>query len=228
MIKKTKERLQAIRLRKKGLSYNEILLQVPVAKSTLSLWLRDIGLAKKQKQRLTDKKLKAGLRGAAIRKKQRVDITKRIKEKAGKEIDKISKRELWLIGIALYWAEGEKEKEYRSGVKLGFSNSDPRMVLLYIRWLKETCMVSSSDILYDIYIHETGNHQKAIEFWHNLLSLPKNKIRIYFKHNKIKKIRKNRQNKYYGLIRIQVRKSTNLNRKVTGWIEGICQQCGIV
>jgi len=46
---------KAIELRKKGLSYSEILKCVPVAKSTLSLWLRSVGLSKKQRQRLTDK-----------------------------------------------------------------------------------------------------------------------------------------------------------------------------
>lgn len=228
MIQKTKEKLQAIKLRKEGFSYREILKQVPVAKSTLSLWLRSVKLTKKQKQRLTEKKLRSALKGAMIRKKQRIEITRKIKNKANKEIGKISKKGLWLIGIALYWGEGEKEKEYRSGTKLGFSNSDPKMVLLYVKWLKEICTVLPSNILYDIYIHETGNFKKAKKFWRNLLSLPKNKIRTYFKHNKIKKIRKNSKKDYYGLMRIQVKKSTNLNRKVTGWIEGICKQCGIV
>jgi len=38
MISKTEERLQAIKLRQQGYSYNEILAEVPVAKSSLSLW----------------------------------------------------------------------------------------------------------------------------------------------------------------------------------------------
>lgn len=48
---------KAINLRKRGFSYSEILEQIPVAKSTLSSWLHSIGLSKKQKQRLTEKKL---------------------------------------------------------------------------------------------------------------------------------------------------------------------------
>lgn len=57
MIEKTLEKLKAIKLRREGLSYREILRYVPVAKSTLSLWLRDVGLAKRQTQRLTKKDL---------------------------------------------------------------------------------------------------------------------------------------------------------------------------
>ena len=102
MIVKLKEKEIAIKLRKKGLSYNEILRKVPVAKSSLSLWLQSVGLSKKQKQRLTKKKIASALRGALSRKNQRLDIVKRISGAAKDEIGKINKRELWLIGATLY------------------------------------------------------------------------------------------------------------------------------
>jgi hypothetical protein len=60
------EKEKAIDLRKKGLSYNEILKKVPVAKSTLSLWFRDIGLAVRQRQRLTAKKSCAKKSGRSL------------------------------------------------------------------------------------------------------------------------------------------------------------------
>jgi transposase len=49
----------AIQLRREGYSYSEILKKVPVAKSTLSLWLRSVNLTNSQKQKLTLKKLKS-------------------------------------------------------------------------------------------------------------------------------------------------------------------------
>jgi intein-encoded DNA endonuclease-like protein len=39
-------------LRKKGLSYNEIRKEIPVAKSTISQWCKDIELTSEQKDRL--------------------------------------------------------------------------------------------------------------------------------------------------------------------------------
>jgi len=57
MILKLQEKEKAILLRKEGLSYNEILKQVPVAKSSLALWLQSIELSEKQKQRLIEKNL---------------------------------------------------------------------------------------------------------------------------------------------------------------------------
>ena len=56
---KQSEKAKAIAFRKEGKTYSEILKKVPVAKSTLSLWLRDVGLSKTQKQKITVKKHKA-------------------------------------------------------------------------------------------------------------------------------------------------------------------------
>ncbi len=64
MIAKQKEKNKAIELRKQGLSYREILGQISVAKSSLSLWLKSVKLAQEQKQRLTDKKLASARKGA--------------------------------------------------------------------------------------------------------------------------------------------------------------------
>jgi len=63
MQEKVLEKQKVIELRKNGLSYREILEQVPVAKSSLSLWLKSVKLASSQKQRLTEKKCASAYRG---------------------------------------------------------------------------------------------------------------------------------------------------------------------
>lgn len=108
---KSRLRKKAIELRKKGYSYSEILKEVSVAKSTLSLWLHSVGLAQTQKQKLTNKKLAAMKRGWESRRTTRLDKEQQIKRAARFEIPSISKENLWLMGIALYWAEGSKQKK---------------------------------------------------------------------------------------------------------------------
>ena len=49
---KFKEKIEAVRLRRLGRSYAEIRKKVRASKSTLSMWLKDIRLSKKQKNRL--------------------------------------------------------------------------------------------------------------------------------------------------------------------------------
>jgi transposase len=69
MAVKFKEKETAIELRKQGYSYSEILKRVPVAKSTLSLWLRSVGLAERQKQRLSEKKESGTIKGSTNKKR---------------------------------------------------------------------------------------------------------------------------------------------------------------
>lgn len=215
---------KAISLRKQGLSYSEILKHVPVAKSTLSLWLRSVGLSKKQEQRLTEKKLAAALRGAAKKREIRIEKTNTILEKAAKDIDEISKKELFLMGVALYWAEGSKEKSHYPGSGVQFSNSDANMVRLFLKWLSEICSVPKEKISFDIYIHESNKNRtdKVIDYWSKSTGFDRKYFQhIYFKRNKIRTKRKNIGESYYGLVRVRVKTSSDLNRKIAGWINGV-------
>ncbi len=222
---------RAIKLRRKGFTYSEILKQVPVAKSTLSLWLRSVGLSKRQKQRISKKKLEAAKRGARARKTQRLILTKKIKDKAFSEIGKINRKELKLIGTVLYWAEGTKSKKHSPSVGAIFSNSDPLMIKLFLKWLDQSVKVSKSRIVFEIFIHENHkeNTAKYKAYWSNVTGFSEAKFgKIYFKKNKIRTKRKNIGSSYFGLLRIRVKRSTNLNRRIEGLIDGICHQCGVV
>ena len=218
---------QAIQLRKQGKTYSEILAIIPVAKSTLSLWLRDVGLAKKQIQKISEKKRAGQLRGALARRNQRLEITEKLREKGKGEIGKISRRELWLFGIALYWAEGSKERSGASAI-MKFTNSDPRMVALFVKWLREIAKVPLDEITFEIYIHENHTHRvREIQmYWAGKLGLkPSDFSRIYFKKNKVKETAKQRL--YYGQVRVNMRRSSTLLRTLMGWIDGVCTQCEV-
>lgn len=231
MILKAKEKEKAIKLRKRGFSYSEILGKIPVAKSSLSLWLRNVGLTKRQRQRLTQKKLAAVLKGAQAKRNYRLAVTEKIKNKARSEIAKLSNRELWLIGATLYWAEGAKQKEHNVSQKVKFSNSDPKMIKIFLKWLQSICKIPKSEIYFRVSLHETAADKlkEVQKYWSNVTGFPiKNFQKIYWKKHKINTKRKNVGKKYFGLLNIYVRKSTNLNRKILGWIEGICENCGVV
>lgn len=229
---KLEEKIKAVEFRKKGLSYSEITKELKIARSTLSVWLREIGLSKPQKQRLTKKKLASMKRGWEAWHNKRVLLENEIKCRAEKEVKKISKRELWLIGVALYWAEGNKEKKERPGSGVLLSNSDPKMIKIFLKWLMCICNIPKEMITLEIYIHENNKHRlkQVIDFWSEVTNFDKKRFtRIYFKKNKIKTKRINTGNLYYGLIRIKVKKSSFLNRKITGWIQGINKNfCGMV
>ncbi len=219
-------REKAIELRKQGLSYREIMAEIPVAKSTLGDWLHSVGLAQFQKQRLTEKKLAGMKRGWEARHAQRVAITKEIYENAKAQIRSLSKREIWLIGAALYWAEGSKEKEHSPGSRVAFTNGDPNMICLFLYWLKEICGRDLSDLTLDLYIHELQKDRtrEIIDFWAKIINCdPAYFQHVYYKRGNPKTLRKNVGESYHGIIKINVKSSSSLNRAIAGWVQGMVE-----
>lgn len=227
---KLKEKAKAIELRRKGFSYSEIQKKVHVSNSSLSLWLKNINLTSAQKKRLIRKgNLARGL-GSVTLKLMRIKKTKEIVEAARLEIKQIDNESLNLIGITLYWAEGSKQKVHDPSKEVIFSNSDPYMIKIYLKWLRECLLISEDRIVFEIYIHKSHNKsvQNLAKYWSVITGFPKKSFsKVYYKENKIHSLRKNRGPDYSGVLRISVRKSTDLNRKIQGWIKGVCFQSGV-
>ena len=225
---KSKEKTLAIKLRTQGKTYSEILKKVPVAKSTLSQWLGSIGLAAPQQQRITQKRIDAQRRGAASRRAARLFDAARLIQAGVEEVGALSARELWLIGVALYWAEGSKQREHMPSTGIQFGNSDAHMLATFLAWLKRMG-VSKSAMTFELYIHETRRHDTADfrRWWATELELPVSNIdRVYYKKGNPKTNRKTTGDLYHGLLRIKVKSSTTFNRKVSGWVAGIVAAVG--
>lgn len=229
---KQHEKAQAVLLRKQGKSYSEILKEIDVAKSTLGLWLREVGLSVPQQQKLSEKRRLAALRGASSRHQKRLDDTERIYSEAFKDIKKISRRELWLMGVMLYWAEGSKQKEHDPSVGVDFSNSDPLMIKLFLRWLLEICEINRDRIYFSLYIHENAKARldDVRSYWLRQTGFPPSALQFtYFKKHNPRTLRRNVGREYYGNLSVQIRKSTELNRQITGWVRGIvADTCRVV
>jgi hypothetical protein len=227
MIKKKVEKEYAIRLRKEGRTYSEILNIVQVAKSTLGLWLKEANLSKAENQKFTEAKRLASLRGGEAKKKQRIEKQNTILIKSKSEISLISHHELFLIGVILYWAEGSKEKEHRPGSAFEFSNMDSKIIQIMIIWLLKTCKIHKNMIVFNIFLHETHKNRivEVKKYWAKITDFPiKNFSTVYWKKNKLNTNRKNTGERYYGVLKIKVKRSSDLVRKLAGWSEGIFEK----
>jgi hypothetical protein len=223
MIVKSIEKNKAIALRKQGLAYSEILKQVPVAKSTLSLWLREVGLSRPQKQALTAKRIAAQARGAQRKREIRLERTLKIKQKAQQAVTKLIKDPQWLVGTLLYWAEGTKQKKWMPSQGIAFTNMDVNMLLMFRKWAIR--YLQTEKLVYELYIHEKADIPKAQRYWEKIFHLKKNDLKIYIKKHNPKTVRHNTGIAYYGVMRIWIPKSTDLNRQIEGWIEGVVEYC---
>lgn len=222
MINKIQEKEKVISLRKQGKTYSEILSVVPVAKSTLSIWLQSVDLSKKQKQRITQKRLINSKQGGEARRKQRIEKQNKIFLEAVSDISSISENELFLIGIILYWAEGTKEKEYHPGSPFQFSNMDPKIISIILIWLLKVCKIERNMLIFNIFLHEShkGRVEEVKAYWSLITSFPLDSFNtIYWKKNKLMTKRRNTGEKYYGVLKIKIRESSSLVRKIASWSE---------
>lgn len=228
MIKKTEEKENAIALRKQGKTYSDILRAIPVAKSTLGLWLKEAKLSKPENQKFTLAKKLASLRGGQAKRRQRIEKQNKIFSEARSKIKALSEYKFFLIGVCLYWAEGTKEKEYRPGSQVAFSNMDPKMIILFLKWLDRICKIPKNMILFEITLHESHRERsyEVSQFWSKITGFPVSSFsKVYFKRSKIKKTnRKNTGEKYHGVLKIRVKRSSDLVRKIASWSNGIFEE----
>ncbi len=208
------EKAKAIKLRKKGYSYNEILLQVPVAKSSLSLWLKDLPLTKNEKDFLkkrTNANISKGrIRSASELRKRRLEREKVWYQEAKTSFEKYKHEPLFHSGIALYWAEGSKRFN-----QWQFSNSDLAMIEVMLVWLDRFAGFDRMFLKYRIYAHK-AYYDKNIEFWwrdHLNLHGAKFGKTTYKPTNFDHKKRPD----YMGCFRIEVPKSKELLCKMKFW-----------
>ena len=198
---------QAMALRKKGLSYNEILKQVPVAKSSLSLWLKDLPLTKSEKSilkaRLNSNISHGRIKAASALRTNRLEREKELVPLIQKEFKTFVADPLFQLGVGLYWAEGAKSS---GGVM--FTNSDIDMVEVMLQWFEKFTPYLRHKLRYRLYIHKPYAHENCEQQWatHLSVSLSTFTPTSYKPTSKGIKIRAN----YIGCMRVEVPKSSKL------------------
>ena len=130
---KLAEQQQARQLRRTGLPLAEIAAHLGVAKSSVSLWVRDVEfspLPRPPRGRRRDPN--------ALQRRKRAEID-RLVEEGRARIGRLSEREFLVAGVALYAGEGSK----RDGT-VRFANSDPRMIVFFCAWLRRFFEIDES------------------------------------------------------------------------------------
>ena len=98
-------------------------------------------------------------------------------EKAKSDIGSLSKRDLFIGGFFLYWAEGGKTK--MGSLSLG--NTDPSMLKVFIKWLG-LLGISQSDVKVKLHLYKDMNKNREINFWQKELGVSKHQfIKPYIK-----------------------------------------------
>lgn len=220
---KSKLKIQARRLRRKGKSIKKIAKILGISVSTISLWCRDIELTPYQVQRLIeyskDGAYRGRLKSASLKRAQRIKKIQFLTEKGRRDVGALSKREFFLAGIALYWGEGFKTEE--SGA--GLACSDPRMVQFMIVWFKEFLKCNDEDIRLRLTLNEAyrAQERRIMNFWIKETGISSSGF-----HKTMYITSKNRKHyekpkAYFGTLRIVICKSRDNLRYINGWVSGL-------
>jgi hypothetical protein len=102
-----------------------------------------------------------------------------------------------------------------------FTNSDPGLIRFFLRFL-DVIGVQRSDLVFKVHIHENADVEAAHRFWEEVTAAPSGLFgKPTLKHHNPKTTRGNVGQTYHGCLRVEVRRSAALYRKIEGWASAI-------
>lgn len=175
-----KDREKALSLRKEGMSYSQIKKTLGISKSTLSGWLKDYPLSKERIRELRDCNEQRIERYRETMRAKREKVLKEIYDKQKKIILPLTKRDLFMFGLGLYWGEGSK----RIDGSIVISNTNPAVIKFFINWVEKTLKISRDRLSIQLQLYSDMNITEEVNFWSGELKIPLLQfIRPYIKKN---------------------------------------------
>lgn len=164
-------------MRKNGESIVKIHKRLGIAKSTASLWLRNINLTNEQKSNLEVSKLialeKARKRAAVVNRMAKIKRLEKISLEAKSFVSNIDFSveifEIFLVG--LYLGEG-----FKNGARTGFCNSNPKTMKGFVQLLRKVYNIDEAKLRCGIYGRYDQNPEALVSFWSKKLNIPKRRF----------------------------------------------------
>lgn len=166
---------EAIKLRRKGLLYQEINaeLGLEIPKPTLYGWFKSLEMSDEAAKTI-DNKIRAALKSA-----QKKSISSRVNARIQKEAERIEINanladELDSVAVqkitlaTLYLGEGSKDK--RGSVV--FANSDPGIIALFLRLFRSCFKLDESKFRCTLLLRADQDADKLNNYWREIASIP--------------------------------------------------------
>lgn len=214
---------KAISYRKQGYSYGMISEKLRLAKSTLSNWLKEVPY-KPSKEVLKRIKL-APIKSAQIAHNRKVANIVKIKKLAKRELGKLTKRDLWFVGIGLYLGEGSKLYE-----RTRIINSDPKIIKLAVKWFREICGLENENLIPTVHTYPDNNISETINYWAKITGISRRQFSKTQIDRRLNKSDKKKRKLPYGTLHLQIKSygkkefGKSLHRRIMGWIEASLNQ----
>jgi transcriptional regulator with XRE-family HTH domain len=159
---KVKEQLRARELRAQSWTLQDIATELGVSKSSVSLWVRDVEFVPNP-----SRTHHIGPRRPSSLHLRKLAEIEQCQQEGAERIGELSEREFLVLGAALYAGEGSKTCD-----RLCFANSDPRLIYVFVTWMRRFFDLDESKWRVKLYLHEGLDLDAAIDFWSALTGIP--------------------------------------------------------
>ena len=156
---------KAKKLKREGFSYRDIAAEIGVSLSTVSRWCQDIKIQHSEVTKSRIKKARAAAKTTRVTntESRRSRTRLAVKEALGG----LTRRDLMMLGIAIYMGEGSKTKHV-----IRVTNSNPLILKLAKRWFRESLGVPNINFKIYVHIHPDMNQSEIVKYWSDLLNVP--------------------------------------------------------
>jgi hypothetical protein len=210
---KLAEQRQARELRAQAWTLQDIATELGVSKASVSLWVRDVEFVPRPRNR-----------GHRSIKPHPLHLAKlaeieRCRQEGTERIGVLTEREFLVLGLALYAGEGGKTPG-----DVSFANSDPRMIWIFLRWLRHFFEVDESRLRIRLYLHADLDLDAAVDFWSALTGISLRQFQKPYRAVADETIRRNRH--VNGCPSVSYA-CTTTHRRVMGMIEAVLSRSAV-
>ena len=176
---------RAAALRRQGRSLYELRDLLKVRLATIQGWVKDVSLSVKARERIRRRILNGGkvarARAAAVNRQKIEDWKRKIQDSSFMEINRLRfSPELGrVVCSVLYACEGSK---YPSARMLGFANSDPRMIRLFLSLLRTCFEVDERRFRCQILYRCDQDWEILRRYWSHVTSIRPKQLELHEKN----------------------------------------------
>jgi hypothetical protein len=211
---KVQEQQRARELRAQAWTVPDIAKELGVSKSSVSLWVRDVDFVPNPRRHRQHPSLTPHPMHLA-----KLEEIERCRRDGLDRIGLLSEREFLVLGLALYAGEGSKSQS-----SVGFANSDPQLILIFVTWLRRFFDIQESKLRVKLYLHEDLDLEAAIAFWSALTGIPPAQFYKPYRAVADNTLRRNRH--VMGCPGIAYH-STSVFRRLMGMVEAVTSTSAI-
>ncbi len=210
---------KAIQLRKVGYSYSYISRETGLSKSTLSYHLHGIPYTPNSEtvKVLGNARIKSGMTKA----KSKEESFIKAKKQAKSDIGKMTRRDLFMLGLGVYIGEGSKTHDIIRVV-----NTDYHVINLFIEWL---CVLgfARTNFVIRIHLYPDSNIKQSELFWSIKTGLPPKQFQKACIDRRVNKDRRRNAKHPHGTAHVTVRSNGEkslgvaFSRQIGAWMEEV-------